>query len=196
MAVSAFAAVGATASMAPTVLVHRTFMPEAGPSSFAVGLGPYLGFCYDPGRGGINYLWQGEFVDLAPTWKAKINGPATLRGEVVYRESTRWPLRLNGSREPVYVFMGYVLLVDGVEFHYTLDGLQVREEIRLTADARGLVRRFQLSEPCADWSYAVEPQAGAVVSSREGAWDEARRGLRGAATRTIELRVELKGVGP
>ena len=179
-------------SAAGSVLVHRTMMPDSGPSSFAVALTPSLGFSYDPGRGGVNYVWQGEFVDLGPTWKAKINHPAEVRGTIVYRESVRFPLRLgDGNREPAYVFKGYVLLPDGVEFHYLLDGVPVREEIRATPDGRGLVRRFRVDTPVAAWSYALEPQPGVTVASAQGNWNEARTAVVGRGGREFTLEINL-----
>ncbi len=174
------------------VAVYRTMMPECGPSSFAVALGPQLGFSFDPGRGGVNYIWRGEFVDLEPTWRAKINKPADLRGEIVYRESGRYPLRLSRSQsEPKFEFKGYILLDDAVEFHYLLDGIFVREEIRATSNGLGLIRRFQMSEPVAGWSYAVEPQTMARVSSAEGNWNESRTALTGPSGRSFSIQIEM-----
>lgn len=182
---------------AGTVIVHRTMLPDCGPSSFAVALGPNLGFSYDPGRGGINYVWQGEFVDLAPTWKAKINQPAEVKGTIVYREQARFPLRLaRGAGEPAYVFKGYVLLPDAVEFHYLLDGVPVREEIRATADGRGLVRHFRVDTAVEAWSYALEPQPTAKLSSRGGAWNEARTALTAPGSREFSLQIELNARQP
>lgn len=177
---------------AADVLVHRTMLPDCGPSSFAVALGPNLGFAYDPGRGGVSYAWRGEFVDLAPTWKAKINSPAEIRGTVLYRESVRFPLRLAGAGgEPRYVFKGYVLLPDAVEFHYLLDGVPVREEIRATPDGRGLVRHFRTDTDAAAWSYAVEPQPTAKISGPGSAWNEARTAVTAPGGRTFTLRIDL-----
>src|SRR5688572_2556404 len=123
----------AAAAVEPDVAVYRTMMPDCGPSSFAVALRSDLGFSFDPGRGGVNYVWQGEFVDLAPTWRAKINKPAEIKGAIVYRESARYPLRLGArTNEPKFEFKGYILLPDAVEFHYLLDDVFVREEIRAT----------------------------------------------------------------
>jgi hypothetical protein len=175
------------------VAVHRTMLPDCGPSSFAVALGPNLGFSYDPGRGGVNYVWQGEFVDLGPTWKAKLNHPAEVRGTIVYREQARFPLRLKpGAGEPAYVFKGYVLLPDAVEFRYTLDGVLVREEIRAAPGGRGLVRIFRTDTAVAAWSYAADPQPGARLSSREGGWNEARTALTAAGGRAFTLELALE----
>ena len=172
-------------------------MPDCGPSSFAVALGPNLGFSYDPGRGGINYAWQGEFVDLNPTWKAKINQPAEVKGTIAYRESVRFPLRLTrAGGEPKYVFKGYVLLPDAVEFHYLLDGVPVREEIRASADGRGLVRHFRVDTAVESWSYALEPQPTAKLSSGGGAWNEARTALTAPGSREFSLHIEFNARQP
>ncbi|MBL9213319.1 MAG: hypothetical protein JNL92_22845 [Opitutaceae bacterium] len=182
----------AAPAAADGVLVYRTMLPDCGPSSFAVALGPNLGFSYDPGRGGVNYVWQGAFVDLGPTWKAKINQPAEMKGAIVYREHVRFPLRLKpGAGEPAYVFKGYVLLPDAVEFHYTLDGIPVREEIRAAPGGRGLVRHFRADTPVEGWSYAVEPQPTARIASPGGAWNEARTALTAPGSRAFSLQIDL-----
>jgi len=189
---------GASAAPAPEgIVVHRTMLPDCGPSSFAVALGPDLGFSYDPGRGGVNYVWQGGYVDLGPTWKAKINHPAEVKGTIVYREQVRFPLRLApGAGEPAYVFKGYVLLPDAVEFHYTLDGVPVREEIRAAPAGRGLVRIFRTDTSVAAWSYAAEPQPGAKLSSREGGWNEARTALTAPGGQEFTLQLDLEARRP
>lgn len=183
---------GGAALPADGVLVYRTMLPDCGPSSFAVALGPQLGFSYDPGRGGVNYVWQGAFVDLEPTWKAKINRPAEVTGTIVYREQARFPLRLApGAGEPAYVFKGYVLRPDAVEFHYLLDGVPVREEIRAAPGGRGLVRTFRTDTAIAGWTYLAEPQPGAKLSSREGGWNEARTALTAAGGREFTVQLDL-----
>jgi hypothetical protein len=197
--IAAALALGAGAAPHPArnVLVYRTMLPDCGPSSFAVALGPNLGFTYDPGRGGVNYAWRGDFVDLAPTWKAKINSPAELRGTIVYRESARFPLRLTpAGGEPAYVFKGYVLLPDAVEFRYLLDGVPVREEIRATPDGRGILRRFRTDTPVAAWSYAVEPQPSARISSHRGAWNEARSALTAPGGHEFTLQIDFDASQP
>ena len=197
MSVALLAARSGGAPAAAEVLVYRTMMPECGPSSFAVALTPDLGFSFDPGRGGINYVWQGEFVDLGPTWKAKINKPADLRGAIVYRENVRYPLRFGtAGREPTFEFKGYTVSAGAVEFHYLADGVFVREEIRATPNGSGLIRRFQVSEPMAAWSYSVEPQAGATVSSPIGQWNEGRTALVAPRGREFSVQIDLKPAQP
>jgi hypothetical protein len=187
----------AASALAGNVIVQRTMMPESGASAFAVSLGHNLNFCYDPGRGGINYVWLGDFVDLEPTWKAKINAPAVVRGTIVYRETARWPLRLNQpEREPKYTFKGYSLLPDGVEFHYLLDEMPVREEIRALPEARGIVRRFQLGSDAARWWLQVGAEGEAGSSSPGAKWDPARQALTGSGVREFTVTLALKGRQP
>lgn len=196
-AVIAATAVPGTWGGEPGVAVYRTMLPECGPSSFAVALGPGLGFSFDPGRGGVNYVWQGEFVDLGPTWRAKINQPADLRGPIIYRESVRFPLRLGVTgREPKFEFKGYALQPDAVEFHYLLDGVLVREEVRASAKGRGLIRCFRVDEPVSGWSYALEPQPGVKASVPGGAWNEARTALVAPGGREFALTIEFAGATP
>jgi hypothetical protein len=173
------------------VVVYRTMMPDSGPSSFAVGLAPDLGLSYDPGRGGVNYIWRGPFADLGPTWKAKINEPAVIRGAMAYRESARYPLRLgSGAHEPGYAFKGYVLGPDSVEFHYMIDGILVREAIRGDG-AGGIVRRFQADRPVEQWRYFIEPQSGVSVWSPQGRWDEQKKCVVGAGGVEFALHIQL-----
>jgi hypothetical protein len=172
------------------VIAVRTMMPEAGPSSFAVGLGKEFGFCYDPGRGGINYIWSGAFVDLSPTWQGKINKPATIRGEIIYRETGGVPLRLNRpTAAPNYTFRGYAYIPGGIEFHYSIDGIAVREEITPTTDPVGILRRFHLSDRCEEWQLTVPP--GSKVFSAEGKWDPAVQAFVGRGTREFSVRIDL-----
>lgn len=173
-------------------VAYRTMMPDSGPSSLAVGLPGGIGFCYDPGRGSINYIWRGEFVDLEPTWKSKINQPASIRGDILYRETARYPLRLNSAdREPVYRFKGYRLLEDAIEISYTLDGAPVREEIRATADGSGLLRHFRLSEACEHWWFISEAQAASKLASPEGTWDSERQAFTGKESREFTMQVHF-----
>jgi hypothetical protein len=154
------------AALAPSagraeVLIERIFMPlDASPSSFAIGLPGGINFCFDPVRGGVSYVWKGGFVDLTPArpGPGKFISPVKLLGAVVYQETGIAPLRRGDpGRVPVVEFSGYSLRDDAVEFRYTIDGAAVREEIRATADGRGLVRRFQVeSGGDAKWWHVVD----------------------------------------
>lgn len=142
------------------VLIERGFLPDAGPSSFAIGLPGGVNFCFDPVRGGVTYVWTGDFLDLAPMrpGTGKFIRPAVPLGPVVYREAGPVPLRRGDpGRIPVFEFTGYTLREDAVEFRYTLDGTLVREEIRARPGGGGLVRRFHFDSGAdAKWWHVVE----------------------------------------
>ena len=142
------------------VLVERGFLPDAGPSSFAIALPGGVNFCFDPVRGGVSYAWTGKFLDLSPMrpGTGKFIKPANLLGPVVYREAGAAPLRRGDpQRVPTFEFAGYTLRDDAVEFRYTIDGALVREEIRARPNGDGLERRFQFEGGAdARWWHVVE----------------------------------------
>lgn len=139
--------------------VFRNFMPDAGPSAFAVELAEGLTLIYDPLRGGINAAWLGG-IDLAPTVQAKINEPADIVGEIFYRETMRQPLRRAGAdgEEPERRFRGYRYESGAVVFESTIDGVAVTETIRALPGGSGFERVF-----------APEPGAEALVFVAEAA---------------------------
>lgn len=172
--------------------VYRTMMPEAGPSALAIELPGGLGLCYDVGRGGIAYAWRGPFVDLEPTWKAKINKPAGVRGEIFYREEFADGLSFDvGAHPRVFHFKGYRFLPGAVELSYTLNGILVREEISAVADGSGVIRHFRLSAPVDAWGFKVASNPTAKVSSPEASWDPARQAWLGRRVTEFQVRVDF-----
>lgn len=166
--VSAFAAllllVAAPLSAQPTltsdeVLIERTMLPDSHASSFAFGLPGGISFCYDPIRGGLNYVWTGGFIDLANVRPVnKLIKSAALVGTVVYRETGPAPLRRSDpTRVPTVVFKGYTLRPASVELRYTVDGAAVTEDIHVRRDRSGLTRtfRFDASASDATWFHVV-----------------------------------------
>jgi hypothetical protein len=150
------------------VKVYRTFMPDAGPSAFAVVLGPELALCYDSLRGGVNQAWHGA-VDLSPTLQAKINKPADIKGTVFYKETTVQPLRVDSALTvPERRFKGYTYEKDGVTFKFTLDGIEITESLHATEDGRGLERRWHVPDGVT-LHFVTEPQAEAQVIVQGGA---------------------------
>lgn len=143
------------------VQVERMYLPDASPSSFAIGLPGGVNFCFDPVRGAVSYAWTGGFLDSAPTrpGAGKFIAPAKLLGPVVYKEVGVSPLRRgNPKRVPVVEFSGYSLRADSIEFRYTVDGTPVREEI--SAKTTGtLIRRLHIAGGTdAKWWHVVEGQ--------------------------------------
>ncbi|MEY2878373.1 MAG: hypothetical protein RLZZ15_753 [Verrucomicrobiota bacterium] len=142
------------------VLIERTMLPDAHASSFAFGLPGGVNFCYDPIRGGVNYAWTGDFLDLTGVRPVnKLTTPAKPLGPIVHRETGPAPLRRGDpARAPVVEFKGYTLREASVELRYTIDGVLVRETITALPQRTGLRREFRLDPAGADakWFYAIE----------------------------------------
>ena len=147
--------------------VQRTFMPEAYPGAFAITLPNGPGLCLDPVRGGINYVWAGDFVDLRPRWLTKQGEPARFFGPVFYREKEWHPLRAGSPQAgPDVEFLGYSLESGFPEFHYRIGGRDVHESFRAGEGENTLVRRFRVGAGAASLWLALEPQGEADVVVR------------------------------
>ncbi|MBL9200618.1 MAG: ThuA domain-containing protein [Opitutaceae bacterium] len=147
--------------------VQRTFMPESHPGSFAITFPGGPGVCLDPVRGGINFVWDGDFVDLRPRWLTKQGAPARIFGEPFYREGAWRPLRAGApGRESDFQFRGYALTPAGPEFHWQIDGRDVFEALSASADGAVLTRRFRVAAGAAPLWLRLEPQPAAEIAVR------------------------------
>jgi mono/diheme cytochrome c family protein len=104
-------------------VVVRWDMPEATPAAIAVGLPGGLSYCFDAGRSQLLYAWRGGFLDMTGTLlrktdEKKFTPTAALVGTVFWRSTPE-----AGSRK----FKGYRLIGGIPEFHYLVDGVEVRE---------------------------------------------------------------------
>jgi type 1 glutamine amidotransferase len=175
--------------------IERTLLADAHPSSFAVGFPNGISFCYNPIRGGLDYAWDGGYVDVAPVRPGpagKLLQPVELLGPVVYREQGPSPLRRGDpARVPELVFKGYRTRPDAIEFVYTLDGAEVREEIRSRPAGDGLVRRFRFGAESADtrWWYLPGATEGAQVTAVGAQADAGGWRLDPAGTREFTLEI-------
>ncbi len=192
-AVAAFALAARVGAETGAIRIERAFMADAAPSSFAVSFSNGLSVCFDPVRGGVNYVWLGGF-DVAPARPGlgKFIKPVKLLGDVLYRETGAAPLRRgDATRPPVVVFHGYRLRDGAVEFVYTVDGVRVREELRLRPGGDGLLRKFRPDAADADtrWWYVPGATGGAVLTSPTGAFEGSgfRFDAQGAREFTLEI---------
>jgi hypothetical protein len=172
-------------------IVQRTFMPESYPGSFAITFprGPTV--CLDPVRGGINFISDGDYVDLRPRWLTKQGAPARVFGSVFYQEKSWQPLRAGSpARESKFEFRGYTLKPDGPEFHYAIDGREVHESLAATADGLGVVRRFRVGAGNAPLWLNLDPQPDAtvVLTGLEHDGPNASFGAKAGGEFTIEIR--------
>ena len=145
--------------------VQRTLMPDSFPGAFAITLPNGPSVCLDPVRGGINYIWDGDFVDLRPRWITKQGEPARIFGEIFYREKEWQPLRAGrpgGATE--LQFRGYILRDGYPEFQYEVGGRQISERITPGRDGSGIQRRFRVGPGSTPLWISLEPQTTAEVA--------------------------------
>lgn len=169
LAATGFPIAHAQPRLAPDeVQIERTMLPEAHAGSFAFGLPGGVNVCYDPVRGGVNYIWTGGFIALTNVRPVnKLIKAADLLGPIVHREAGTAPLRrADAARVPVLEFAGYTLRPGAVELRYTVDGVPVREELRAAPDGRALVRTFRFDRTGADtrWWFVVEGQPPRAIT--------------------------------
>lgn len=150
---------------AAVTLVQRTFMPDAIPGAFAITLPQGPSLCFDPARGGVNYAWDGDFVDLHPRWVTKRGEPARLSGDVFYRESDKQPWRDAAGKPADVQFLGYRWEGRWVELHYTVGGRDVREQFLPLEDGSGLARKITLGRG-APMTLVLGESGSAVVGVR------------------------------
>jgi hypothetical protein len=177
--------------------IQRTFMPDSYPGAFAITFPNGPSVCLDPVRGGINYVWDGEFVDLRPRWLTKQGEPARPMGEIFYRERQWQPLRAGTPDGPEdFEFLGYAWEGGYPEFHYRVGGRDVRERLAASPDG-GLIRRFHIGAGAAPLWIRLESQADAevVVRGLERDGSAACFPSRERGEFAIEIR-RRKGVSP
>ncbi|MFM9092817.1 MAG: hypothetical protein ACKOUK_13895, partial [Verrucomicrobiota bacterium] len=144
--------------------LQRTVLPDAHPGSFALTFPEGVGVCLDPVRGGINYLWAGEFADPRPRWLTKQGAPARLDGPVWYREPAEPAWRTSpGGPAAAWRFRGHSTRDGMPEFHYEVAGRTVTEHPGATPDGRGLERRFTVEPGNAPLWLRLVPQPEVLI---------------------------------
>lgn len=127
-------------------VVQRTFLPESHPGAFAITFPEGVGVCLDPVRGGVNFAWEGDFVDLRPRWLTKQGAPARIFGPAFYTEKAWQPLRAGApGANSSWRFLGYALRDGAPEFRYTVAGREVAETLRALPDGTGFTRSFTVA---------------------------------------------------
>lgn len=176
--------------------VSRTFMPESGPASIAVGFEDGQSYNFDAGAGFLRYAWSGGFVDNWPHWQGNGNAYAIVKGDIFFRSSIGVPLRFGDRGAAGEVeFLGYSLGDDDIpEFRYSLDGAEVRERITPRSGG-GLVRTFHIetSQPV---RVVTEPGDGVTYESSQGRWEDGVLTLTAAQAREFTLTMIPGAGGP
>jgi hypothetical protein len=79
----------------------RTFMPDAGTKSFAVGYPGGVNIAFDSGAGRLAYAWSGNFVDAAPVWNDRGGRPAALLGPKFLTPPAGHPWSVALANQPI-----------------------------------------------------------------------------------------------
>ena len=147
----------------------RTFMPNAGPASIAVGLPGDYSYCWDAGAVRFRYAWKGGYV------REVYRQPHRVIGEIFYREEAGFPLRVGTNPEtaPQQIqFRGYGFDAAGVpEFEYEFSGVTVRERIEVRDG--NLVRHFKTNADGKTVWFAIpsgKEQQLAATGMKEGSF--------------------------
>lgn len=132
-------------------IVFRTFLEGAGTQAIAVGFPAGLHAAFDAFEVRWALAWRGRFLDAQTNWEERPMKPIKPLGGPALVLPTHLPLaRVRDTGEPWptkfgayagYVFKGYRLEADGTPvFRYRVDGLEVEDSIRPTADGASLRR--------------------------------------------------------
>jgi uncharacterized cupredoxin-like copper-binding protein len=149
---------------------YRIFMRDSGPASIAVQLTNGQNYCWDAGACRLRYTWRGGFVNPMPHWATNGDGFAEVKGTIYYRAAPYFPLRFGDEKKiPDEIhFRGYNI-VDGLpEFHYQVNGADVRERIKTGANKNGLEETFKITGVKGPVYFVSDPNGGASVASDAG----------------------------
>lgn len=152
---------------------YRIFMRDSGPASIAVALPGGQNYCWDAGSCRLRYAWTGAFVDPMPHWSGNGDAFAEVKGRIYYRAPAGVPLRVGAKdKVPAVKFLGYRLVQRYPEFHYLVDGMEVRELIKAPHHGNGLEISFTIANPTAPVFYVADPAGGGEFKSPEGAFKQ------------------------
>jgi hypothetical protein len=148
---------------------YRIFMRDSGPASIGVMLTNGQNYCWDAGACRLRYAWRGAFLNPMPHWAANGDDFAEVKGTIYYRPAPYFPLRIGDEKKiPTDIhFRGYQI-VDGLpEFHYQVDGADVRELIK-AAHHGGFETTFKVTGTKKNVFYVSDPNGGATLASEAG----------------------------
>ncbi|MEX2382780.1 MAG: LamG-like jellyroll fold domain-containing protein [Opitutales bacterium] len=188
--------------------ILRTFVRDTGPAAIAVRLPNGHAYCWDAGGARLRYLWKGGFVDNLAHWRGNGSSFGEIVGRIYYRapigevdhgspvrsEFGPNPLRIGEeiSETPAIRFRGY-RIVDGLpEFHYEIDGTEVREYIYPTGAGDGVAQRFRVKTDGEPIFFKTPVDAGVTFTSSAGEWTG--NVLKIEADDTRDFTITMRGI--
>lgn len=151
---------------------YRVFIDGASPAAIAVALPNQVSYCWDAGTSMLRFAWAGGFLDNSDLWKGKGDAEAKITGEVFFRSKAGFPFRIGRTDPARILYKGYRLKDRYPEFHYQVDGTDVYELVRQTADGTGLERFFRIPYAAAPVFFRTSADEGVAYSSSTGLWKQ------------------------
>ncbi len=149
--------------------LYRSFLRDCGPAAIAVTLPGGQNYCWDAGACRLRYVWSGAFLDPAPHWASNGDAFAEVKGRIYYRAQSGFPLHFgNKDKVPVVKFLGYRLIQRFPEFHYLVDGIDVRELTKPPHHGSGIDTTFVIGPTEQSVLYTFDPAGGATVTASAG----------------------------
>ncbi len=123
----------------------------------SVGSPEQVHYTYDLDRGTIFQIWRGSFLDATPMWHDRGDGSSRPRGVAkiltkpvftlakLSSTQTAWKTDTVGAN---FRSKGYTLDTNGSPtFHYQIEGVNVSDMIKTSAEAQGLTREITVQNP-------------------------------------------------
>ncbi len=172
--------------------LYRVFIEGASPAAIAVRLPAELSYCWDAGTCKLRFAWKGGFIDNTDLWKGHFDASAKILGDVFFRDNLDYPLHVGDeTAPPVVKWKGYRLVEKYPEFHYTVNGLDVYELIRATADGYGLMREFRIPAASGPVSFETNRQDDAIgYTCPSGSWKDGRLSLTAAEAKQFTITMD------
>lgn len=173
--------------------VYRTFLPDTGPASIAVGLPGGVSYCWDAGQCRLRYAWKGGFVNMERAWSGKGKERADIIGVKFYTETGGVPLRPGqADAQPVARFKGYSLVNRFPVFNYTLNGLEVTERIMPVTGQPGLHRIFSVKDAPGPVYFIAQQDENVIYESNRGEWQNGCLKLTAAQASDFTITITKK----
>jgi len=192
------AVTGVTAAALTQPALQRTFLPDCGPAAIAVGLPGGHAYAFDAGQCRLRYAWRDGWLDHTPQTLGKGDEFARPLGRIYYRAAATARLRIGDPARPVAVkWRGTRFDRGQPQLAYELDGAEVIESPRVSADGKNLEIAYEITAANGPVTFLSDPDAGATVTASAGAWSGARLTLTPEQARRFTLTfAERPGVEP
>lgn len=182
-------------------IVQRTYMGDSYPGALAISFPEGPSLCFDTVRGAINYIWDGDFVDLHPWWTGRHGSPlrtfaARYSGGVLYRANTLVPAMHVGQKsgQSAFRFRGYRMMGDGhPELLYSVGGREVSEDLYAAGDGIGVECAYHVAPGPSPLWLRLDGDSAADIAVSGAARDGNLARFDGAAGGDFTVRIRKGG---